>query len=1208
MKKLCTKALALILVGLFVILGANFSVLAENTVDTGEDLSAINIGISGKISLMFYFKDLDAVSGFKVTAPTIDGSDNVTVVDKSELQYDSNENRYLLTVRLAAVHQADLVTVRAIGTSGAESSTAYQYSVTQYASELFELAAANPDNTTYAAAAEAIKTVLNYGAMAQAYFNYKTESLANNGLYYRGKNPITDMMYEDIYGASAPRFSSTEGNTIKITRVIARLDDCTSLRFYFEYNGTACAPEGLSVKLDGIARDGQIFRDKNGEYYVLINNISPTGFNHQYRVEISDGTELCGSAEYSVINYLQSVLASPTVDEELNNVAFSMFQAYVRVCEYAHKEIAGHSEFVSACSHSRTYIDAILGGTAICADCFSNLGPADSFSLDASSSTVTTNEGLTYTANGFTSANEETGLRVPAGKALTLTGSQLTSSADTNRFHLRYYSSVPLRLTMTYSYLVDGNTCTAHEIYYMEAGENLFSAVEYSFLASLGKGPKRDKLDYYGGIAEFALQSITIESLVEGDYDFVLFSYRTESVHPKPTQVNYNGKSCYIAYIKNDRYKLGVNLTWGGAVSELYPIYLEGELGEISSSTNLINASDTGRLIQQSYYGTNGEGEPQYTPHYWKSREDLPYAKWRYNPVQGGDANNNQSRIIDFEIGDDYIYVKAQPLDWANHENRPAEGGFVKVESRHTFCYVENRFTLKGNYIQADNRLVDFSGYTHPYVLQELPACFTLAYLDDYYWYNGTNPWEDDALTREDNLGFWGDPLKYKETSFEFEQSNTETWGAFVNQSSQFGIGIYTPNADLITAGRLDGSEESMSSSALSGYTSYLGPMKLLRIVCYEPIEYSYLVCADTIDNIRKTFAENKDFATNYSLNKYAAPLKIPDEIDLSYIDFSDERNVSLIRNVNNTVVSYDASVGAAKLSVTGSNPYFHLNYMLYDNTVYNADSYSSIEIEYMIPTKAQQTKHEALLYYCVGSVRNPDGRYSYSPITLTADGNFHTVSISTSLLGANWKGSLNQLRLDFLRNGLNGDVFYIKSVSLTTSGTPDPDPNVKPEPPVEKISWHASVDLFQYQTNTAGNKASIDLASTNSTIGTAMANASGIHSAITATSIWYGAGWLAFDGYAVESFNCKVFSYDGTLLKSTSCALFTAESDVLDHVSKNMHYSSATVPVRLNGNSDTVSLSEYAGQTVTVIYEAALEGTDQTVEVIRIYITVPTT
>jgi len=1027
MKNFITKALAVMLVCLFAISGFNFSIIAANTADLGETLSAMNVEVSGKISLMFYFKDLNNVSYFKVTVPNKDGSATTKVVEKSTLRYDSAKGRYLLKVPVAAAQQSTRVSVQAFNAKNVGSTKTYQYSIADYAAMLLSSVGTNP---SLAPAAQAVKSMLNYGAMAQLHFEYNTSALANEGLYYRGTNPVDDMAYEDLYGINAASSSTTNESVIRFTGVNAYLEDTVSLRFYFEYNG-ALDPKDLIVNIEGASYENEIMQDENGKYYVLINNIPATKFNHPYAVLVSEGGPNYAVMNYSVLNYLQGVLAS-TDSENLKNVAYSMFLFYVWTSEYAGIDVstATHAQ---NCLHDRTYIDAHLGNAFLCSDCGTQTGTSGAINLGANS-TITTTEGLDYVASGYDTAEAETGLHVPAGNALVISGTDIYSATTTNRFHLHYYASVPVKLTMTYTYGPNKTDFTANEVYYMEAGENVFSAVEYSFLASNGGGSVQDKITKYGRNEYFTLSKMTVEPLISGDFNFALFNYSAETVNPSLTQVTYNNKTCYLSYVQDAHYKLGINLTWGGAISELYD--RTANSGSINSGTNLINASDTGRLIQQSYYGTNGDSDPNYTPHWWKSRDDLPYAKWSYNPVQGGDANNNQSRIIDFEVGSDYIYVKAQPLDWANHIAN-ADGTYTKTDSRFTFCYIENRYTLKttadkGSYIQVDNRMVDFSGYTHPYSTQELPAFYTLAYLDDYYWYNGTKPWTNDAagLKCEDNLPFWGDPAKFIDTTFNYQQSNTETWGAFVNGTTKYGLGMYVPNIDTIKGGRLDGSESSMSASAIDGHTSYFAPLKTLKIVCYEPVEYSYLLCAGTIDTIRNVFTANQNFASNYSLNENSISQKIPDEINLEYIDFSNETNASFVRDMTNSIASFDASVGAVRLDVTAGDPYFHLNYSLYD-TVYTADNYDYIEFEYMIPAGVAGRNYQAQLFYCVGSVLAVDGAYNYFPINLTADGQFHTARINTSDLGAAWTGKLNQLRLDFLHEAGPGDVFYIRSVKL---------------------------------------------------------------------------------------------------------------------------------------------------------------------------------
>ncbi|MGN1100149.1 MAG: hypothetical protein ACI4S9_07355, partial [Christensenellales bacterium] len=122
-----------------------------------------------------------------------------------------------------------------------------------------------------------------------------------------------------------------------------------------------------------------------------------------------------------------------------------------------------------------------------------------------------------------------------------------------------------------------------------------------------------------------------------------------------------------------------------------------------SSSVNLINEFDRGRLVQQSYYGSS-------VPPY-ECAQYIGMA-WPYNPVQGGDYTGTSSQIIDFDFSDTRLYIKARALDWA------------KVESV-TPSYMENVYTIENGVVKVENTFTDWSEYTHSsYRDQELPAFY----------------------------------------------------------------------------------------------------------------------------------------------------------------------------------------------------------------------------------------------------------------------------------------------------------------------------------------------------------------------------------------------------------------------------------------------------------------------------------------------------
>ena len=348
---------------------------------------------------------------------------------------------------------------------------------------------------------------------------------------------------------------------------------------------------------------------------------------------------------------------------------------------------------------------------------------------------------------------------------------------------------------------------------------------------------------YVDGGTKRGVEKFSYVSLEKDPADLVIEDIRFENVEaPKGD----------TAFIENDSLKVGVRLIWGGGVN-----YIEDKKCPVEGLLNLVNQYDTGRLIQQSYYGT---GECPENP-------DFEYGSfmghnWVYNPVQGGDRGNKRSRLIDFRLDGNSIYIKAQPKDWG------------KVDWD-TPSYMENVYTLSGNVLRVDNRFVDFSCWAHGCRAQELPAFYTVSYLRRFTWYDGTDSWEDRPLTVKDDLNFWGLPEYAESCTFRIRESAKETWCAWVSPEDDYGIGLYVPNVDVFKAGKhaYDGSK-----SPEDGSTNYVAPLAMLKIVSMRPIEYSYLITTGSVSEIRGTFKKNKDFAANEKFGPDRRSGRIPDD------------------------------------------------------------------------------------------------------------------------------------------------------------------------------------------------------------------------------------------------------------------------------------------------------------------------------------------
>lgn len=297
-----------------------------------------------------------------------------------------------------------------------------------------------------------------------------------------------------------------------------------------------------------------------------------------------------------------------------------------------------------------------------------------------------------------------------------------------------------------------------------------------------------------------------------------------------------------------------------------------GQLGSEDHHVNLINYFDAGRQIQQSFYANIGgsndatSGENGYTRKMCYTGSSSGYY-WPYNPVQGGDVHCNISQIIDYQITEESIYVKAKPLDWADNN-------YV------TDSYMENWYSIIDNNILVKNRFINFAGFTDMdkcnNVQLELPATYIAHPLHTLVTYQGETPWTEDqaGLIFSPNLGSWAQRA-------DIVRNHPEDWFAWVNDD-KFGVGMYIPDITYYASGRsnpsvnvttginMDAYESPMGDpeqlkynkkectypyqSCYTRNTCYTAPEIQTRMLDYIAFEYSYALCVDYLPVMRNSF------------------------------------------------------------------------------------------------------------------------------------------------------------------------------------------------------------------------------------------------------------------------------------------------------------------------------------------------------------------
>ncbi len=449
---------------------------------------------------------------------------------------------------------------------------------------------------------------------------------------------------------------------------------------------------------------------------------------------------------------------------------------------------------------------------------------------------------ITY---GNSTATFNVNVKASEDKAVSINGAQKTVTVANNVYTLNYRGTAFNKYTVKYS-----------SDAYIKAEMSFNGVIEEFFLEPGTNAEFSGFIDgFIGGTTQTDITNITFKPLDKEYMDFTLISIDL-------TQATNPGDSSGMVYLSSSDYKIGIDLDWGGALTYMedltnsvvsarkkplfgsatgntevgfssdYPTSGFSNRYTTQGNVNLINAHDTGRLVQQSYYGT---GSYPYEPGMYGE------AVWNYNPVQGGNLYNEASKIVDVKVSENELYIKCRPLDWAKEA--------VDI----TPSYMEAWYTFENGMMRATCRFVDFSGYPSVTTTQELPAFYCVEPLNNFVYYSGGEAWSDSntKVTRSD-LGFWG-------TATDQDFICNENWAAFVgNGSGGYGVGIYCPGQELFHTGVYysgDGATHcSTLTPATEDPTSYMGIVDVLQFCSYKPISYCYYIKTGNVDTIRNSF------------------------------------------------------------------------------------------------------------------------------------------------------------------------------------------------------------------------------------------------------------------------------------------------------------------------------------------------------------------
>ena len=283
---------------------------------------------------------------------------------------------------------------------------------------------------------------------------------------------------------------------------------------------------------------------------------------------------------------------------------------------------------------------------------------------------------------------------------------------------------------------------------------------------------------------------VSPKSDCEGQRNLGLLGYvaKPQVSHPMAQAIQWS-------FLDNGSLRVGVSLDSGGAI---------GFIGRSSSGENIIDITDRGRFIQQSYYGPNLGGAWNKTP-------------WPLNPVQGGDWYNKPSTLVKHSNDGHLIYAKTIPRDW---------GGLGPTPS-----IMEEWIDIVDDMVRI-KFIFSYQGPDGPTRHQEVPAFFTKTRYN-HLIFSSSDPKRKAAPIIAIN------PQTLPKTSY--HQYN-EHWAALVDGTGQ-GIGIYNSRASrLITY---------QTSNCI-----YFAPIISFPLTSGLTFAYTAYIKVGSITEIRKAFSK----------------------------------------------------------------------------------------------------------------------------------------------------------------------------------------------------------------------------------------------------------------------------------------------------------------------------------------------------------------
>ena len=290
------------------------------------------VAINGNFDLKYYIdlskeaaNDTDAYIEFKV-------GDRVQKVKQRE----TSNGHYVYTCEVPVAQIGDKVTATLHYKDKSYSLT--QYSVKDYLNTIVQ----NKDKKEeYGKAADIASAILNYGARAQLYFGYKTDSLVNSALSDAEIKKADSILAQDIKKAITNKESGNlENNDFKYGGASLVCKSDTGMKLYFENKNSLTLKE-IEKKYDISVKDckKQVSKSINGNMIcITINDLNGTELDDNFVMQITNKQNSSQSMSVSTSPYIYIKKSMDSGNEKLINLSKAMYWYSQKAMEYSATE------------------------------------------------------------------------------------------------------------------------------------------------------------------------------------------------------------------------------------------------------------------------------------------------------------------------------------------------------------------------------------------------------------------------------------------------------------------------------------------------------------------------------------------------------------------------------------------------------------------------------------------------------------------------------------------------------------------------------------------------------------------------------------------------------------------------------------------------------------------------------------------------------